>query len=34
MTMHPLAGVYAASITPIKDEDYALDPELATLYIF
>ena len=33
MTLHPLAGVYAASITPIKGDQYAPDLELASIYL-
>ena len=33
MTQHPLAGVYAASITPIKSNKYALDLKFASIYL-
>ncbi len=33
MELHPLAGIYAAAITPIKENGYALDPEAATAYL-
>ena len=33
MELHPLAGIYAATITPLKDDRYALDLEAATVYL-
>lgn len=33
MELHPLAGIYAAAITPLKDNGYTLDPEAATNYL-
>ncbi|MBT3337621.1 MAG: dihydrodipicolinate synthase family protein [Anaerolineae bacterium] len=33
MSLHPLAGIYAASITPTTGNGYALNPEPATAYL-
>lgn len=33
MSLHPLAGIYAASITPLKGDAYAPDPEPVSDYL-
>ena len=33
MHLHPLAGIYAAAITPLRNDGYAPDPEAATAYL-